>query len=124
MIRIFGSGFNANTSVWIWANQARVAQVGSTEIDVTAPARNVAGKVDVAVFSNGGVSRLVNGYNYLVGATPTPAPPTPTPTPTPTPSGTNLSACADITKSGSYTLTQNVSSGGTCFFIDADNITL
>ena len=73
VVRIFGQGFNANTSVWIWANQARVAKlVGSTEIDVLAPARNVAGRVDVAVFSNSGVSRLVNGYNYLVGAPPPP----------------------------------------------------
>jgi hypothetical protein len=39
-------------------------------------------------------------------------------------SGTPLSDCADITTSGSYYLTQNVSSSGTCFFIDADNITL
>jgi hypothetical protein len=39
-------------------------------------------------------------------------------------SGTPLSACADLTKSGSYYLTQNVSSSGTCFFVDADNITL
>jgi Bacterial Ig-like domain (group 3) len=39
-------------------------------------------------------------------------------------SGTALSSCADLTTSGTYYLTQNVSSSGTCFFIDADNITL
>jgi hypothetical protein len=38
--------------------------------------------------------------------------------------GTALSECSDITTSGSYYLAQNVSSQGTCFFIDADNVTL
>ncbi len=38
--------------------------------------------------------------------------------------GTPLSACADLTTTGTYYLTENVSSSGTCFFIDADNITL
>lgn len=40
------------------------------------------------------------------------------------PTGTALSSCADLTKSGSYYLSANVSSSGTCFFIDADKITL
>lgn len=40
------------------------------------------------------------------------------------PGGTALSACADLTTSGSYYLSQDVSSSETCFFIDADNITL
>ena len=40
------------------------------------------------------------------------------------PTGTPLSACADLTTSGSYYLSQDVSSPGTCFFIDADNIAL
>jgi len=35
-----------------------------------------------------------------------------------------LSACADLTTSGTYYLSQDVSSSGTCFFIDADNIIL
>jgi hypothetical protein len=35
-----------------------------------------------------------------------------------------LSACADLLSSGSYYLTKDVSSPGTCFFIDADHITL
>src|SRR6202035_5601358 len=39
-------------------------------------------------------------------------------------SGTAVASCADLTASGSYYLTQDVSSAGTCFFIDADNITL
>lgn len=38
--------------------------------------------------------------------------------------GTALSSCADLTTAGTYYLSQNVSSSGTCFFIDADNITL
>jgi hypothetical protein len=38
--------------------------------------------------------------------------------------GTALSGCEDLTKSGTYYLSQDVSSSGTCFFIDADNITL
>ena len=35
-----------------------------------------------------------------------------------------IAACGDITKSGTYILTKNVSSAGTCFFIDADNVKL
>src|SRR6202022_3602758 len=64
VVRIFGQGFSQNSSFWFWANQAPVATlVSSAEIDVTAPARNAAGRVDVAVFSNGGAARLTNGYN-------------------------------------------------------------
>ena len=37
---------------------------------------------------------------------------------------TALKSCTDITKSGYYILYSNVSSAGTCFFIDADNVTL
>jgi hypothetical protein len=40
------------------------------------------------------------------------------------PTGTPLTACGDIITSGMYYLANNVSSAGTCFFIDADNITL
>ena len=40
------------------------------------------------------------------------------------PTGNPLSQCADLTKSGTYYLSQDVTSAGTCFFIDADNITL
>lgn len=38
--------------------------------------------------------------------------------------GTPLSACGELTTSGAYYLTQNVTSAGTCFFIDGDNISL
>jgi hypothetical protein len=38
--------------------------------------------------------------------------------------GTALSECGDITTSGSYVLAVNVSSQSTCFFIDANNVTL
>jgi hypothetical protein len=38
--------------------------------------------------------------------------------------GIPLSACAALTRSGSYYLTKDVSSPGTCFFIDADHVTL
>ncbi len=38
--------------------------------------------------------------------------------------GTPLSGCGDLTTSGAYYLTQDVSSGASCFFIDADNISL
>jgi hypothetical protein len=38
--------------------------------------------------------------------------------------GTPLSACADLTATGTYYLTQDLVSPATCFFIDADNITL
>jgi hypothetical protein len=40
------------------------------------------------------------------------------------PPATPLSACADLVRPGSYYLTKDVSSPGTCFFIDADHITL
>jgi hypothetical protein len=40
------------------------------------------------------------------------------------PAPTAISSCMDFTKSGSYVLTQNVSSPGTCFFVDASNVTL
>ncbi len=62
---------------------------------------------------------------------PTPAPPSPLP-PSPAPpappvrppSGKALSACVDLTQSGSYYLAADVSSAGTCFGIDADGISL
>ncbi len=38
--------------------------------------------------------------------------------------GTQLTACQDITTSGAYYLANDVSSAGTCFGIDANNITL
>jgi hypothetical protein len=44
--------------------------------------------------------------------------------PSGTPTGTPLSACGDLTASGTYYLSQDVTSPGTCFFIDASNITL
>ena len=40
------------------------------------------------------------------------------------PTGTALTSCGDLTNSGTYYLSQDVSSSGTCFFIDANNITL
>lgn len=40
------------------------------------------------------------------------------------PSGTALTGCKDLTASGSYYLANNVSSSGTCFLIDANNISL
>ena len=42
-----------------------------------------------------------------------------------TPTGTPLTACGDLTTTGTFYLANDVtSSGGTCFWIDADNITL
>lgn len=69
---------------------------------------------------------------------PTPPPPTTPPPTTPPPTnpvdpptaptgpatGTQLTACQDLTKSGTYYLANDVSSAGACFGIDADNITL
>ncbi len=40
------------------------------------------------------------------------------------PANIPLSACADLTSPGNYFLTKDVSSPGTCFFIDSDHITL
>jgi hypothetical protein len=45
-------------------------------------------------------------------------------TTTTTPTGTALTGCKDLTASGSYYLAKNVSSSGTCFLIDANNISL
>lgn len=63
--------------------------------------------------------------------TPPPTQPTPPPTqpappvgPVGPPTGRALTQCGDITKSGPYYLANDVSSPGTCFGIDANNITL
>ncbi len=65
--------------------------------------------------------------------TPPTTPVTPTPPTTPVPpvtvptgpaTGTALTACKDLTSSGTYYLANDVSSAGVCFGIDADNITL
>ncbi len=55
---------------------------------------------------------------------PPPTQPPPTQPPTGPAKGTALTSCGDITKGGSYYLANDVSSGGTCFGIDADGITL
>jgi hypothetical protein len=46
------------------------------------------------------------------------------PPPTQPPTGAALSSCGDIKASGTYYLANDVSSAGTCFAIDANNITL
>jgi hypothetical protein len=127
VVKLIGSGFTTNTNVWFWANQAPVVNlVSSNEIDVQAPARTVAGPVDVAVFDSGTSFRLPNGYTYATaGVTnPTPAPTPSVGTPSPALTGTALTGCADLTSSGTYYLLQDATSTGTCFFIDADNIVL
>ncbi len=55
---------------------------------------------------------------------PPPTQPPPTQPPTGPATGTALNACRDITSSGTYYLANDVSSPGTCFGIDANNITL
>lgn len=84
-------------------------------------------------------NNVTGALTLLVASNSSPAPPTPTPTPTPNPpsnppprptpppgppTGTALTACADLTQTGSYYLANDVSSPGTCFGIDADGITL
>ena len=54
---------------------------------------------------------------------PNPPPPNPPP-PGPPPAGTPLTACKDLTSGGKYYLANDVSSAGTCFGIDANNISL
>jgi len=67
VIRLLGSGFTSSTSVWIWANQAGVSRlVSSNELDVIAPAHNVLGAVDVVA----GTYRVNGGYTYTNAATP------------------------------------------------------
>jgi hypothetical protein len=56
--------------------------------------------------------------------TPPPTTPPPTTPPTGPATGTALTACKDLTSSGTYYLANDVSSAGTCFAIDANNITL
>jgi hypothetical protein len=122
VVRVLGSGFTPATQVWVWANLASSTFVSATEIDVTIPPRSIAGPVDIVAFNSTANVRLAGGYTYVPGSS---APATGTSTVSATsPQGTPLSACGDLTNSGLYYLTGNVSSPGTCFFIDADNITL
>ncbi len=213
-ITLNGTGFTANTSVWIWANQAPVTKLASAnQLTVTVPAKSSAGAVDVVVVDSGAQYRLPTSYTYSaaktvaqlnvstssigfastsVGSSATQAvtltasgtapvtisagaitgagfsstgvtfPLSLTPgqqatlqvkfapmstgvasgkisltsnsasssTATVSLAGTGaaaalaLSSCGDITVSGTYVLTANVSSQGTCFFIDADNVVL
>lgn len=74
---------------------------------------------------------VVNAGTPPPPVSPTPTPPTPAP-PTPTPpmgpigpaTGKALTECRDIRKGGTYYLANDVSSAGTCFGIDANNIKL
>jgi hypothetical protein len=123
VVRMLGSGFTPNTQVWVWANQAASTFVSANEIDIKMPARSTAGPADVAVFNSQTVAtRLPGAYMYLNTTSATS--PVTTSSSGGNPIGTPLSACADLTASGSYYLTDDVTSSGTCFFIDADNITL
>ena len=127
VVRLLGSGFTPNTEVWVWANQAASTFVSANEIDITIPARSIAGPADVVVFNLQDIAvRMSGAYMYVkaISATPPVAPPVTTPSSEGNPTGTPLSACDDLTAGGSYYLTDDVSSSGTCFFIDADNITL
>lgn len=213
-ITLTGTGFTANTSVWIWANQAPVTKlVSANQLTVTVPAKSSSGAVDVVVIDSGIQYRLSTSYTYsttatvsqlslsasnisftstAVGASATQAltlkssgtasvtisagsitgtafsgtgaafPLSLAPGQSATlqvkfspaaagtvsgkvsftsnsaasststvtlagmgaTAGTALSECTDIIKSGSYVLGADVSSQGTCFFIDADNVTL
>jgi Abnormal spindle-like microcephaly-assoc'd, ASPM-SPD-2-Hydin len=70
VIRLLGSGFTSNTSLWIWANQAGASRLVSTnELDVIVPASTVAGSVDVVATSPTNSYRVSNGYNYTKTAT-------------------------------------------------------
>ena len=117
-IRVFGTAFTRNTTVWIWANQARVAKfVSSSEVDVIAPPMNMADKVDVAVFNcqGGSSARLVNSYTYSVNATsaPTPVPSTLTLNPSTVTGGTS--------STGKVTLSAAAPSGGTVVTLSRNN---
>jgi len=126
VVRLLGSGFTSNTSVWVWANQAPIVTfVSTSEIDVRIPARSIAGAVDVAAFASSTDSaRISGGYTYATGSGSTSTTGATTPSTSFPAMGKSLSACADLTAQGSYYLTANVSATGTCFFIDANNISL
>ncbi len=87
-----------------------------------------AGSYAFSVIVSDALKNNVIGALSLTVASNTSTQPTPPPTPTPTPSGpatgTALNSCGDITKSGTYYLSQDVSSAGACFGIDAPNVIL
>src|ERR1700733_7416755 len=69
-ITLNGTGFTANTTVWIWANQAPVAKlVSASQMTVTVPAKSSAGAVDVVVSDSGTEYRLANAYTYSAATT-------------------------------------------------------
>lgn len=70
VVRLLGSGFTANTSVWIWANQVGASKlVSANELDVVVPPHSTPGAVDVvATFASGSSYRAGNGYTYAAAA--------------------------------------------------------
>lgn len=95
---------------------------------------NVTGALTLSVAANGvPVTPPTNPDPPSNPAPPVTPPTNPTPPSNPAPpvtppsgpaTGTALSACGALTRSGTYYLSQDVSSAGTCFAIGADNITL
>ncbi len=69
-------------------------------------------------------STAANNASLAVALLGNGVPPPPPPNPNTPPSGTALKDCADLTSSGTYYLAQDVTAPATCFFIDANNITL
>jgi hypothetical protein len=121
---------NTPPTVTIAASLTSVAPGGNTTISYTMS------NATSAVFAMGSVSGAVTATSNSVVVTPTA-------TTTYTITGTNsqgstsksvtvsvapvgiaLTSCGDITAAGSYYLANDVSSAGTCFGIDANNITL
>ncbi len=121
---------NTPPAVTIAANPTAVAPGGTTTISYTLS------NATSATFAVGSVSGAVTATSNSVAVTPAA-------TTTYTITGTNsqgsvsksvtvsvaaagvaLTSCGDITAAGSYFLANDVSSAGTCFGIDANNITL
>lgn len=106
---------------WTVANAASVSLTGSTGTPssptIVLP---TATTTYTLTATNSGGSATQSVTIMVAAAQPPPTQPPPTDPPT----GTALASCGDIAASGTYYLANDVSSAGTCFGIDANNITL
>jgi hypothetical protein len=117
-------------TVTIAASPTAVAPGGSTTISYTmanaTSATFAIGSVSgtVAASSNSVVVNPTATTTYTATATNSQGSTSKSVTVTVAQTGVALTACGDITASGTYYLANDVSSAGTCFGIDANNITL
>ena len=117
-------------TVTIAASSTAIAPGGSTTISYTMANATTAsfavGSVSgsVAATSNSVTVTPTATTTYTVTGTNSQGSTSKSVTVTVAPTGVALTSCGDITQSGTYYLANDVSSAGTCFGIDANNITL